>query len=101
MPSKGIDCYSYIPPALSATYEVLFDVPGDVFTHTANDNFTKRHVEVESSKINGRDHLVSIHGIGHVVGRFQWTVHRQGVEVASAFNNINALTGSLAAGSTM
>ncbi|KAK5123768.1 hypothetical protein LTR85_002404 [Meristemomyces frigidus] len=101
MPSKGIDCYSYIPSSLAAAYEVHFEVPGDSFTHSNEDNFTKRHVEVESSKINGRDHLASIYGIGHVVGRFQWTVYRDGVEVASSFNNINALTGNLAAGSMM
>lgn len=76
-------------------------MPKDGFTNSAQNNFSKRHLEVDSANINGRDHLISIHGIGHVVGRFQWTVYRDGVEVASAFNNINALTGKLAPGSTM
>ncbi|KAF2769984.1 PLC-like phosphodiesterase [Teratosphaeria nubilosa] len=101
MPSKGIDCYAYISPNLTSKWEVRFSVPQDSTTFTSNDNFTSRHLEVESSKINGRDHLVSIHGIGHVVGRFQWSAYRDGIEVATNFSNINALTGNLAAGSGM
>lgn len=101
MPSKGIDCYSYVSPSIAATYEVRFEVPRDGFTNTVAENFSKRHLEVESSNIDSRNNLFSIHGIGQVVGRFRWIVYRDNVEVASAFNNINALTGNLGSGSTM
>lgn len=92
MPSKGIDCYSYVSPYLAESYEVQFSVPGDGFTNSTPDNFSKKHLEVESSRIPGKLNFV---------GQFKWLASRDGQEVASGFNNINTLTGNLAPGGTM
>ncbi|KAF2086916.1 hypothetical protein K490DRAFT_74115 [Saccharata proteae CBS 121410] len=87
MPSKGIDVYSFVAVP---GYRIEFSVPGTAITHDSNHNFTTSHLEVESGAIPGRTHFV---------GRFSWrALNEDGVEVASGFNDVNALTGNLAAG---
>ena len=92
MPSKGLSVYSYVSPKLPrGKYTVEFTVPGEngtVINH-AKDNFTVKAMEMESHNIPG---------MRNFVGKFQWRVLRDGEEVASAFNKINTLTGSLAGG---
>ncbi|KAF9351282.1 hypothetical protein BGX26_010672 [Mortierella sp. AD094] len=85
MPSKGIDVYTYISVE---GYEVEFTVPEDSVHHTSADNFTSKHLEMESSKIPG---LVNI-------GRFEWRATYNGETVASAYNDISANTGSVEGG---
>ena len=87
MPSKGIAVYSYISVE---GYTVEFAVPKVSVTNTAADNFSSKHLEVESSNLEGRFNYV---------GRFEWKVHDpRGSVVGSAFNNINSMTGNLDGG---
>ena len=87
MPSKGIVVYSYISVE---GYTVEFAVPKITVINTAADNFSSRHLEVESSNLEGRFSYV---------GRFEWKVHDpRGRVVGSAFNNINSMTGNLDGG---
>ena len=92
MPSKGLSVYSYISPKLpTGSYSVEFTVPGEngtVVNH-AKDNFTVKSLEMESHNIPG---------IRNFTGKFQWRVMKGEEEIASAYNNINTLTGSLAGG---
>lgn len=92
MPSKGLSIYSYISPSLSSDqYAVEFTIPGPDGTilNGIDDNFTVKSLEMESK------HL---HGMMNFTGKFQWRVLRNGVEVASAWNNINTFTGDLEGG---
>ncbi|KAG0259914.1 hypothetical protein BGZ95_004548 [Linnemannia exigua] len=85
MPSKGISIYSYISVE---GYEVEFTVPAASILNTSNDNFTPKNLEIDSSHIPGF----------HFVGRFQWSVLLHGQVVASAYNNINSMTGKISGG---
>ncbi|KAF9388023.1 hypothetical protein BGX21_000410 [Mortierella sp. AD011] len=85
MPSKGIDIYTYISVE---GYEVDFTVPEDSVHNTSADNFTPKHLEVESSKIPGLRNI----------GRFEWRVTYKGDIVARAYNDISANTGSVVGG---
>ncbi|KAF9429845.1 hypothetical protein BGZ94_009241 [Podila epigama] len=86
MPSKGIDVYSYISVP---GYQVEFTVPGSRVIHTSADNFTAKHLEVDSSNVPGRFHYI---------GRFKWRILFKGEVVDSAYNDINSLTGKVVAG---
>ncbi|GJJ67878.1 hypothetical protein EMPS_00224 [Entomortierella parvispora] len=86
MPSKGIDIFSYISVD---DYTVEFTVPAATVLNTAEDNFQVKHLEMNSSDIDG---------FGHYTGRFQWRVLHHGQEVATAYNEVNTLTGKLHGG---
>src|SRR6266516_1498180 len=86
MPSKSIQVYSYISVE---GYEVEFLVPKQSVRNTSADNFTTKHLEVESSNIEG---------LRNYIGRFEWKVLYDGTEIASAYNKINSLTGNLEGG---
>ena len=86
MPSKGIQVYSYIS---IDGYEIEFSVPKQIVKHTSADNFTSKHLEVESHNIPG---------IAHYTGRFEWKVICNGEIIASAFNDINSFTGNIEGG---
>ncbi|KAG0196314.1 hypothetical protein BGX28_010301 [Mortierella sp. GBA30] len=86
MPSKGVSVYSYISVD---GYEVEFTVPAATIRNTATDNFVPKHLEIDSSNIEG---------LRHFVGRFEWTILCNGQVVASAYNDINSLTGKLKGG---
>ncbi|PYH49447.1 uncharacterized protein BP01DRAFT_362372 [Aspergillus saccharolyticus JOP 1030-1] len=88
MPSKGISVYSYISPSVEG-YEVGFSIPGDAVVHTLADNFTHRRLELDSANIPGEEKFT---------GRFEWKVFRYGDVVASAYNDINTLTGKITGG---
>ncbi|KAG9063445.1 hypothetical protein KI688_004328 [Linnemannia hyalina] len=85
MPSKGVSVYSYISVD---GYEVEFTVPAASILNTAADNFTPKNLEIDLSDIPGL----------HCVGRFQWSVLFHGKVIASAYNDINTLTGKLSGG---
>ena len=88
MPSKGISVYSYIS---AEGYQIDFTVPKNSVRNTAADNFTSKHLEVESSNIEG---------LGHYTGRFEWKAFDpEGNIVGSKYNDINSLTGKLEGGS--
>ncbi|KAG0045233.1 hypothetical protein BGZ83_009521 [Gryganskiella cystojenkinii] len=86
MPSKGIAIYSYISVD---GYTVEFSVPAETVVNTAEDNFTPKHLEIDSSDIEG---------LTNFTGRFQWRVLRNGEEIAGAHNDINTFTGKLHGG---
>lgn len=86
MPSKGVSVYSYISVE---GYEVEFTVPETIVRNSAADNFIPKHFEIDSSNIPG---------LSHFVGRFEWSVFYNGEVVASAYNDINSLTGKLSGG---
>ncbi|KAF9437515.1 hypothetical protein BGZ76_000448 [Entomortierella beljakovae] len=82
MPSKGITVYSYISVK---GYEVEFSIPYERIQNTADDNFTSKNLEIESSKIPGLRNI----------GRFEWQVLLDGEVVASAYNDISANSGNV------
>ncbi|KAF9203664.1 hypothetical protein BGZ49_006182 [Haplosporangium sp. Z 27] len=88
MPSKGISIYSYISVE---GYVVEFYVPGTKLVHTQDDNFTTKDLEIDSSFTHG---LLQ-------VGRFEWRVLKNGELIASAHNDISAVTGCVESGTMM
>ena len=91
MPSKGIQVYSYVSVP---GYEVEFAVPKSTVRNTEADNFTSKHLEIESSNLEGGK-LSS-----NYTGEFDWQVYDPDGNVAgSKSNNINTLTGKLESGS--
>lgn len=88
MPSKGIDVYSYVS---IDGFSITFSVPGTLIERTCAENFGMAHLEVEHDKIPKDRYL-------NFVGRFEWKVLKNGTEVASAYSDINSLTGKLAGG---
>jgi hypothetical protein len=83
MPSKGISVYSYISVADIA---IEFTAPKGHIVKTPADNFS---FEVDSKNIPGATVFT---------GQFKWRVLRSGVEVASAYSNINSLSGRMEGG---
>jgi hypothetical protein len=86
MPSKGINVYSYTSLADVA---IEFTVPKVSVVNTSADNFICKDLEVESKNIPGETAFT---------GQFRWSVLQNGVELASAYNNINSLSGRLEGG---
>jgi hypothetical protein len=86
MPSKGVIVYSYTSVS---NVSIEFAVPGKVIKNTAANNFTGTDLEVDSEDIPG---------INVFTGKFTWKVMRDGKELASAYNNINSLSGRLEGG---
>lgn len=86
--SKGISAYSYI---CVPGYSVQFSVPGDngTITNTSDDNFTMKNLEVD---------LNSIPLLAGFTGRFQWRVLKMGIEQASGYTDMNAMTGNVEGG---
>ncbi|KAF1347447.1 PLC-like phosphodiesterase [Lizonia empirigonia] len=85
MPSKGIVCYSYI--AVNGV-EIEFTVPKNSVTKRDQRQFGCDHLEVESSNL------------GHFkfTGRFEFTVRRDGRELAKQWVDVNSMTGGLSDG---
>jgi hypothetical protein len=86
MPSKGISVYSYTSVEDVA---IEFTVPKERIVNTSADNFSCKDLEVDSKNIPGA---------AVFMGQFQWRVLRDGVELASAYNNINSLSGRIEGG---
>lgn len=86
MPSKGISVYSYTSLADIA---IEFTVPKGRIVNTSANNFSCNDLEVESKNIPGETVFT---------GQFKWSVLQNGIEIASAYNNINSLSGRLEGG---
>jgi hypothetical protein len=86
MPSKGISVYSYTS---TTDVAIEFTVPKERIVNTSADNFSRKDLEVESENIPGA---------ANFTGQFQWRVLRDGVVIASAYNNINSLSGRMEGG---
>lgn len=86
MPSKGISVYSYTSVEDVA---IEFTVPEERIVNTSADNFCCKDLEVDSNNIPGA---------AVFTGQFQWRVLRDGVELASAYVNINSLSGRIEGG---
>ena len=90
MPSKGITVYSYISVD---GYEVVFTVPKNTVRNTAEDNFTSKDLEMQSTNLQD----MHTH-----TGRFAWIVYDpSGAVVGNRFNYINSLTGNLEGGNML
>lgn len=85
MPSKGVDYYSFI--ATDST-SVAFTGPEVGSTRTSANNFTKSHLEIESSKV----------GWSTFTGTFAWKVLRNSQSLFGRSQDISSLTGNLGDG---
>ena len=85
---QGISVYSYI---CAAGYSVQFSVPGEngVINNTCNDNFAVTNLEMDTNNTSL---------LGGFTGRFQWRVLKMGMEKASGYIDINAVTGNIEGG---
>lgn len=86
MPSKGIQCYSYI--AVQGC-QIEFSVPGKTIVRNQFRSFSNDHLEVDKAQI---------HGTFNFTGAFSFKVTQNGNQVTSESVDINALTGALQAG---
>ncbi|KAF2853292.1 PLC-like phosphodiesterase [Plenodomus tracheiphilus IPT5] len=86
MPSKGIQCYTYIAVD---NVEVEYIVPKNNAKRSEQQQFHLNHLEVESSNL------------GHFkfTGRFEFIVRRDGRELTKQWVNVNTMTGKLEDGS--
>jgi len=89
MPSKGIECYSYISIP-DCTIE--FSGPKVLFTRTVDNNFQSQHLEIEKKNIDG---------LWNFEGRFQWSVKINGLEIAQGYNMINTASGNPSSGTML
>ncbi|KUJ07193.1 PLC-like phosphodiesterase [Mollisia scopiformis] len=86
MPSKGVQCYSYI--AIPGC-EIQFSVPGKDIIKNQSKTFGNDHLEVDKKNIKGAFDFV---------GTFSFKVLHDGNQIASESVNINVLSGNLEAG---
>lgn len=86
MVSKGVDYYAFI--ATTGTTSVVFAGPKVGSTRLPSQNFTKSHLEIESSNLP----------ITTFTGTFVWTIVRNGVNLYSRQEQISSLTGNLEGG---
>jgi len=86
MPSKGIECYSYI--AVPGC-QIEYSVPGSKVVRDQLRLFSHDLVEVDKDKI---------HGLFDFAGTFSFKVTQSGTQIAYESIVINALTGNLEAG---
>jgi hypothetical protein len=86
MPSKGIQCYSYI--AVPGC-QIEFSVPGNTVVRNQLRSFSNDHLEVDKAKI---------HGTFNFTGTFSFKVTQNGNQITSESVDVNALTGALQAG---
>lgn len=82
MPSKGVDYYSYIAIP-GAT--IKFSGPKVGSTTSSSNNFTKSHLEIESSNLPWYTYT----------GTFDWQIIVNGSVVYSRSQDISSLTGNL------
>ncbi|RDL38949.1 Uncharacterized protein BP5553_03289 [Venustampulla echinocandica] len=87
MPSKGIQCYSYI--AVPGC-QIEFSVPGEAITKDQLRVFSSDHLEIDSKNIQGHFNFT---------GTFAFKVTQNGNQIAYEHVEINAVNGNLGAGS--
>ncbi|KAL2064593.1 hypothetical protein VTL71DRAFT_3730 [Oculimacula yallundae] len=86
MPSKGVQCYSYISvPGC----QIDFSVPGTTLVRNEQKRYLSDHLEVESAHIEGAFNYS---------GTFSFRVTQNGDEIANEKISINVLTGNLEGG---
>lgn len=86
MPSKGVQCYSYI--AVQGC-QIEFSVPGNTVTKNQLQSFGDDHLEVDKKYIKGPFNFT---------GTFSFKVTQNGNQIASESIDINVLTGNLEGG---
>jgi hypothetical protein len=86
MPSKGVQCYSYV--AVPGC-QIEFSVPGTTIVRNQLKAFCNYNLEVDKDKIKGAFNCT---------GTFSFKVTQNGSQIAYESVNINALTGNLEAG---
>jgi hypothetical protein len=86
MPSKGVQCYSYI---CVPGCQIEFSVPGQTITKSDLGQWESNHLEVDSS------HL---HGPFNYTGQFNFKVTRNGQEINSQWVDVNVMSGNLEKG---
>jgi hypothetical protein len=86
MPSKGVQCYSYI--AVSGC-QVEFSVPGTTINRNQLRVFYSDHLEIDKEKIKGAFNFT---------GTFSFRVTQNGNQIATGSVDINTITGNLEAG---
>lgn len=86
MPSKGVQCYSYI--AVPGC-EIHFSVPGTNLVKNQIKTFGNNHLEVDKK---------NIHGVFDFVGTFSFKVLHDGNQIAYESVDINVVSGNLEAG---
>lgn len=87
MPSKGVQCYSYIAVPVC---QVEFSVPGTTIIRDQLRQFSNDHLEVDKDKIKGHFNFN---------GTFSFRVTQNGNQIANESIEINTLTSHLGAGS--
>ncbi|CZS97131.1 uncharacterized protein RAG0_06267 [Rhynchosporium agropyri] len=86
MPSKGVQCYSYI--AVPGC-QIDFSVPGTTLSRNDQKRYLSDHLEVDSAFIKGAFNYS---------GTFSFRVTQNGDEIANEKISINVLTGNLEGG---
>ncbi|KAG9233218.1 PLC-like phosphodiesterase [Amylocarpus encephaloides] len=86
MPSKGVQCYSYIAVQGCA---IEFNVPGGGIRKDGFRQFGNDHLEVDKK---------NIHGVFNFTGTFSFTVTQNGTQIAHQQLDINTMTGNLEGG---
>jgi len=86
MPSKGVQCYSYL--AVPGC-QIEFSVPGNTISRNQLKTFCNDHLEIDKDKIKG---------VFNFTGTFAFRVIKYGNQIASGSVDINTLTGNLEAG---
>lgn len=86
MPSKGVQCYSYI--AVSEC-EIQFSVPGKTITKNELKSFGNDHLEVDKKYLKGPFDFV---------GTFSFKVLHEGSQIAYESVDINVVSGNLEKG---
>ncbi|KAF4631980.1 hypothetical protein G7Y89_g6158 [Cudoniella acicularis] len=87
MPSKGVQCYSYI--AVPGC-KIEFSVPGQTITKDQLSTFASDHLEVDKKEI---------HGLTNFKGTFSFKVLKDGNQITSQDVEINVLDGKVESGS--
>lgn len=86
MPSKGVQCYSYI--AVPGC-EIQFSVPGKTVAKNGLKSFGNDHLEVDKKNIKGPFNFV---------GTFSFKVVHEGAQIAYESVDINVISGNLEKG---
>lgn len=86
MPSKGVQCYSYV--AVSGC-EVELSVPGTTINRNQLRTFSTDHLEIDKEKLKG---------VFNFTGTFSFKVTQHGRQIAYGSVDVNTVTGNLEAG---
>ncbi|KAH0562958.1 hypothetical protein GP486_002481 [Trichoglossum hirsutum] len=85
MPSKGVECYSYIG---APGYTIDFAVPKGGFTASSGNNFRSHDLEIDAKALK----------LFEATGRFQWTVKKDGQAIEGRYAEISPYDGNVHSG---